>query len=537
MNNNNVIKPIGESPSTTVRIIRESLQNEYNLDNERLNKALEKTNGMIAGSFVLHCELKRLNVPLSWNCNDVDIWVESKNKKYFNPVQKFHKLFVESGYKLLHTYIPGNNDSNIAPYDSYERLQSFVRHIVTYQHQTTAKKIQLVVIKEFRVLGDSTRSKNSAIDTVVSFDLNICQFVYNGMNAFNLSDLERNSSGQLLMKLTPASMNQSTYEWFRTFSRVEKYQRRGFVLVDSVAKLLKHIIQQYYEKTLQHLRQNVANLLVVIQDHIQDSIENTYVPNMVKLIKSFNEHSLVENSNVDIQYNLETNQVEIKNRQQQEFYTIPCRFMFDLESSIDEAKRPDDLQQAINQYSERAQVGQFNTPALLSQPMSVKRKSERQVEEKLQPLECFNFIEYDNEQIENYVNKDDDNLVIIHSDGRQAVCSHKQWLRDTLQDYSSVYFPCVGMGGHFPIATNIQFVKISMKEFQVFVPLKDIQAVIDDNDYCLFELIETGIVINTTASAEAIIANNYQSADHCQSGTSKRIHRLRPLEITETDQV
>lgn len=113
--------------------------------------------------------------------------------------------------------------------------------------------------------------------------------------------------------------------------------------------------------------------------------------------------------------------------------------------------------------------------------------------------------------------------------GMQALCYRREYLVKYLCDPAHMYFPCTGNPGQVIIDKTILFVKIPCGDVTLYVPQRDVVQAIRDVQIQMFQFKETGIVVPYTASWTAIVKGDYVSADHCQQGSDKAIHRLQSV--------
>jgi hypothetical protein len=153
--------------------------------------------------------------------------------------------------------------------------------------------------------------------------------------------------------------------------------------------------------------------------------------------------------------------------------------------------------------------------------------------------ECMDFSEADVTQISAYLAADQDHLVILGpGDGivrfASAVCSSKQAMKQNLKNSTSLALPCVGRrengDADWPATRASTLVKINLSTWIAWVPYNDVNTMIE-SDEILWQIVPNDQIVEATASARAVLTMDWISADHCQSGTSKLIHRLQPIRL------
>jgi hypothetical protein len=173
-------------------------------------------------------------------------------------------------------------------------------------------------------------------------------------------------------------------------------------------------------------------------------------------------------------------------------------------------------------------------------------KVSESVESSIQGGTCFDFIAYDDEQIESYLNENrHDNIVILDTRGQNGVCFTRSQIAEGLEDSTGVYFPCLRAESMGSAAGNLVLARMTMKDFTAFVPIQDLEAITssvvvvnEENAHTdwVFELKPGNFTVPYSASVELFVSANpnYVSADHCQEGTQKTVYRLVPVHLTRS---
>jgi hypothetical protein len=146
------------------------------------------------------------------------------------------------------------------------------------------------------------------------------------------------------------------------------------------------------------------------------------------------------------------------------------------------------------------------------------------------PQQCFDIIMYNDEDIEKYISSNsNDNIVIIEPSGKKAVCFSRDALQKLLKDPDTIFYPCIGRNGRYPVDYEKEMVRIYLSGFNVVVPLSDAEAAIS-NTSRIFRLYKADAEQYKTTSSRSSIASgaNWIGRDHCQDGSDKQLYRLLP---------
>jgi hypothetical protein len=186
----------------------------------------------IAGSAVLQSVMGTV-----WDDSDVDFWVVDARTpelgKFIHAAQPLHEVLHASGYRITgeHSYATNNSDMG-----SYHRLRNTIKRIISYKKKD-APNLQIMLVRRRIVqfypnhpFPIGTDKRNATIQAVVSsFDINICQFWYDGMDVLCHSTPVLQSVRKRRMAIVEGCAHvQSGNEWKRTFHRISKYRSRGF---------------------------------------------------------------------------------------------------------------------------------------------------------------------------------------------------------------------------------------------------------------------------------------------------------------------
>lgn len=172
-----------------------------------------------------------------------------------------------------------------------------------------------------------------------------------------------------------------------------------------------------------------------------------------------------------------------------------------------------------------------------------KRKLNESDRSELMGGDCFNFEELNEPKIKDYLEEDVKNNIVILAPpeanekfGRHAVCFKRTLLRNSMRDFTGVYLPCVGETGGYPVDPRVEFYTVNLT-YKIYVPKPDILEMINNYDTQLFQVYPSAIELSRTASKNIAAAVgrgeavDVSSSHHCQEGTSKKIHRIQPIEF------
>lgn len=163
---------------------------------------------------------------------------------------------------------------------------------------------------------------------------------------------------------------------------------------------------------------------------------------------------------------------------------------------------------------------------------------------------CFDLIAYEEINNDLYLKEDKNNIILFFGDTSNEIGTgySKIYLEDNLKDpYKRFYecYPIEDRSTNGPINRKKTIIKIDTRSGPIFVPINDVVKIINEDlnetfinsiteqnlefDKRIFFLKPTNDKINITGSENAMATdthNRYVSADHCQEGTQKKIHRL-----------
>lgn len=466
-----------------------------------LKNALKKTKAYIAGSLPLLAVTKTK----TWKPSDVDIWVQQNDSKFFDPVQEFHPVLTKHGF-----HYSGNLSTESS---QYLRLKSHVKKIHVYKNDIIV--IQIIVTVTDVVL-----------DVIPTFDFTICQVMFDGQTI----QMQPNVAKDIInfkLKISEEAMNQTAFEWIRTFKRMGKYLARGFIPDSYFFKeqvyptIISLIVTRSYKRprSERQLILNKANLLNLARS-LNKQIANLPVEFQAK-IEILSNSSNYQLATFDFRENLD------------DVWSIKTTGELGSNTIISLKEITTIYTPSLNQRLRRAHGvgGKYklpNTELLETIDFLTVRDLERY--RAITGGTCFDVEELEEENVLKFLNDDpDENIVILDDDTHlNGVCWKRTNLRNITKDLSAISLPCAGPSGGFPVDERKKFYKISAKNYQAFIPENDLNFLLNSSNN-IFQLEKTGVTILTTASASSIINRDFVSADHCQDGTSKIIHRLIPV--------
>jgi hypothetical protein len=204
---------------------------------------LSESKGVIAGSFPLSVLLTEMKSKCAFRPNDIDIWAEEKPVRppagymlssvvphWDMGSDRIKKLFAFKDNNLTEKDIKKivewfRHDRQIwaipdSEEDPYNRLRSTIKSIYKYKSVSSDRQLpdlQIIV------------TKGSPFDAIESFDIDVCQVVYDGKVFQIHSQLKMaNITGGRAALTGNASSLQSNKEWIRTLRRMIKYSQRGY---------------------------------------------------------------------------------------------------------------------------------------------------------------------------------------------------------------------------------------------------------------------------------------------------------------------
>lgn len=191
----------------------------FGITQKQLNEFLFNTNAFVAGGFVSAAVLGTDLTP----AHDLDIWINHTTHN----LEKYYEVSLEE--RLLNAYIPlamkewgyelventGERDRE----HIIDHLEKGITMVVTYQNKMLNRNIQIIC-----------RNKMSVVETISSFDLDICKFTYFASGGFT-SHL---TNEQLIRISKEKEMRVCTVgirSPIKLLERIRKYGDRGFHLV------------------------------------------------------------------------------------------------------------------------------------------------------------------------------------------------------------------------------------------------------------------------------------------------------------------
>lgn len=506
-------------PNTTTQLLRYQIK-QIGIEPEMFDSLMIQNGCLIAGDFVLQAEVTRIQLSWKWSASTIDIFVP-----YSVRLKKFHRFFNTSGYVLQETTLTSDKISSIKYPELYDNI--FEIQIFCLDHQQNQPcKLYIYRLKQ-------SVDVKTAITSINPIKLE--HFVYDGKSVSSYDKLEISDAYQKV-KITlddDQIVNKSTtFELILVLKNVVKFIKIGFVLLDNS---LSNLISIFFHKLLDDLQDNNENntshesRFTTHMVHERMNLIQTFVVECLKILREIDVHM---KHKLFIQFNIKTMCVEIGSKNSQRNFIIT--HIINFTNAIRGGSIPQQIQALEN-------TGVYDIPQALLYPIPEPQITSSQTfEQMLVGGLCFNIVDYDYRKVFEYINEPEqqnlyDNIVFIDKRTHKAVCFTKSQIEHSLQDYSSIYLPCVGKNNGFPVATNIMLIKIfSPSGEPVYVPYEDITNLLYNPKFAniqIFKLIESYVTINYTASADAVIQKNFVSSHHCQVGTNKRVHRLLPIMI------
>jgi len=161
-------------------------------------------------------------------------------------------------------------------------------------------------------------------------------------------------------------------------------------------------------------------------------------------------------------------------------------------------------------------------------------------------LTCFDQLMYDDQRLISWFHQDSNNIVILTPPtkderwGTQAFCYSRELIASYVNSSTSVFIDCQdrdgnrikdGTGGIDVNNPSLQAVKLPFGEgVNHYITLKDAEYMLRAKDIHIFQLRNTNIRWERTASDEAV-KGSWVSANHCQAGTNIGITRVRGVRV------
>lgn len=184
---------------------------------EEMDEFLIETKSYLAGSFVMQAVLGE-----TWNDVDVDIWIPHVNSSKSLSRMNFLLAsygFIFTGYECHGDFKSGQSETR--GFDTH--ILSDEYRVLSYRGacQHRDKFVKLIVMPVFR----------SFFEIIQAFDIIATQIYYDGrvINSYNYQSLADTNS-KLIEFSEKAVEFQTSFDWLRTFLRVEFYMDRGFTM-------------------------------------------------------------------------------------------------------------------------------------------------------------------------------------------------------------------------------------------------------------------------------------------------------------------
>ncbi|AYV87164.1 MAG: hypothetical protein Sylvanvirus30_6 [Sylvanvirus sp.] len=555
-----------ETASPGLEVLKQLLQ-QNGIDPNAMAQVLSSSTAAIAGSAAFWAALKG-NDPLSpqaqWKPNDFDIWIPSDPTQWSEAVEAFHPLLIQSGYRKTNVHTPAQAQGD------YRRLRKWVDKIYTYtkgplsrrrmslvgvnqeyQEPATTPENMSIQIMTVKNQGSATREQ-TLLNVIQSFDLQLCEYWWTG------DDHIKSTNDQLPVSVLPGpgASQQTIFEWLRTFQRAIKYKGRGFTLewvpfMLGAMKSASGFFQPNRSYSGRRTRRGgsftvgfsnvLARMNEVVSTEGSSTLQFVFIdPDAASHVEirmhhpdiPFNLLGIEDTQNGELAVNYVVNIGDLPNTGPQ---PIRGRHRSFLQGPQEPFVLPFSL--PVERTLENTSSATYTLPSNWRTEAAERMTLNANQRVPIQQGHCFDFVNITEEVIELYLEEDRaQNLVLLSpptSSGdvlANASCTTREQIQRWRSERTNVTLPCAGPEGRFPVDTNLQFVRIELREFPVHVPLVDVDAVLNNADQ-LYQVTATDLQIPTTASLDTVLGGSYVSADHCQAGSSKRIYRLHPVEF------
>lgn len=155
---------------------------------------------------------------------------------------------------------------------------------------------------------------------------------------------------------------------------------------------------------------------------------------------------------------------------------------------------------------------------------------------------CYDVTELEDLQTSYYLKANPNNIVFLLPPvngerwGRRTRCSSRDELKMILSTPTNIFFPCDNNvhnnNGDLPVDINARFIRLPLID-SYLVPEKDVVYAIESSELTFFQLRDSGTVLQSTASYDAIVFDELVGADHCQADTQKKVYRVRGVRQME----
>jgi hypothetical protein len=480
---------------------------------------LEKVNASNDRIIEINAEINALqnqmkNFTPGWIDSDIDFWVRQKDK--VDPIQFFDPLFVKAGYELNKTISP------IAT--GYQRLLDYVKAIYIYYKPNGSKgeiwpPLQIMVLNETRGGDKGKKETITFASAIQSFDISVCQMGYDGKRVFGFYAIGPTFT------LTPAGRAQTNYEWLRTLRRCFKYSNRGFEAdyfdILSASMKSKYEIYQKDIPPLLDKAENVPELLAFLTSRLKT------------FVSVLNAELAKEKSSVVLSIN-EKLIVSVYSEEKTEPRLVTYNFRTLVAPSLKYNVQHVVVKQLTNFFT-------FPSNFVKTTPQEI--KVPEMVESGIRGGTCFDFVAFNDEKVQEYLDEDrQDNIVILDTRGQNGVCFTRSRISESLEDNTGLFFPCLKAKHMGTAVKNLILARVTMRDFTAFVPIQDLEAITCSvvcgdgrNANWIFELKPANFTVPYSASVGLYThsaPNGSISSNHCEPGSQKIVYRLVPIHLS-----
>ena len=147
------------------------------------------------------------------------------------------------------------------------------------------------------------------------------------------------------------------------------------------------------------------------------------------------------------------------------------------------------------------------------------------------------------EQIQSYLEENTaDNVILLgpspdlEVDAATALknsgCESRSRMKKWMDNPNNITLACATLDKiQEGVDRDLLFVRVNIGDISVYVPVVDMQALIEDTNHNIFQVSATSLTLPITASLDVAVGGSFSSAAHCQQGTDKKIYRLHPVEF------
>lgn len=200
--------------NTITRRLEYNLKKKLGLNNRQmkdLSASIFKNEVLISGGSVLASCFKS-----SWDCQDFDFYVNTRN----------YVLFYTELKDILYETVHSNAMTNVVRTAGMAKLTK--SEYSSFCRKNGIRKITEIISNQEKIIDIiHIRNKKNVLDVINNFDLTFCQTWYDGKNVYTSHpEMTLSKKGVVKSDYVISMMKGNKF----TLSRIEKYNKRGFVI-------------------------------------------------------------------------------------------------------------------------------------------------------------------------------------------------------------------------------------------------------------------------------------------------------------------